>query len=86
MVIFCLFVFWPILSLVNEKKETLENHGMLVKGHKKQREKHSSVKKKSENVQTIDLISWHVIQAKFPLKLVLFLPEKCVLKLTELSS
>lgn len=45
------------------KKETLENHGMLVKGHKKQREKHSSVKKKkkSENVQTIDLISWHVI-------------------------
>lgn len=39
------------------KKETLENHGMLVKGHKKQRENTPQSKKKSENVQTIDLIS-----------------------------
>lgn len=46
------------------KKETLENHGMLVKDTKskeKNTPQSKKKKKKSENVQTIDLISWHVI-------------------------
>lgn len=48
-------------------KETLENHGMLVKGHNGQREKKEqkertkhSIVKRLENVETTNLILWYL--------------------------
>lgn len=41
------------------KKETPENHGMLIKGQSKQREKHSTVRE-SENVETVDPVLWYL--------------------------
>lgn len=66
------------------KKETLENHGMLVKGRNKQRAEHSTVKT-SENVQTIDLTSWRLYLGPVPTEVRDCLPEKCVLNLKRLN-